>query len=80
MSALHTEEGTSHAPRSFAVMFMINDCGIHTDLGSSQFQRPVSISLIFMEKKRKIKTLMIKLGRLYSLAEVFKIHVTQNHL
>lgn len=36
MPALHSREGTIHAPRSFAVMFMINDCGIHVDLGSTQ--------------------------------------------
>lgn len=44
---LHSGKGTIHAPRSFAVMFMINDCSIHVDLGSSQFQKAVSVSLIF---------------------------------
>lgn len=31
MSALHTEEGATYGPRSFAVVFMINDSGIHVE-------------------------------------------------
>lgn len=59
--------------KSFDVMFMINDRGIHVELSNSQFQRAVSIKQILSEKRNptKIKTLTIRLGKFYSLFEFF---------